>query len=117
MKHGTWWSYQKEELLYCCKWVFKTKHKTDGTIDRFKQRLVAKGYTQRHEIDYNEVFAPVVCFLSIRTLLAYGVQRGMKIHQMDVVTAFLNGELTEDIYMTQPEDVAVVGKEHLVCKL
>ena len=100
-----------------CRWVFKTKHKSDGSIDWFKGRLVAKGYAQQHGIDYNEVFSPVVRFPSVRTLLAYGVQRGMKIHQMDVVTAFLNGNIKEDIYMAQPEGFVVEGKEHLVCKL
>ena len=100
-----------------CKWVFKTKHKSDGTVERYKGRLVAKGYAQQHGVDYNEVFSPVVRFASIRTLLAYGIQKGMKIHQMDVVTAFLNGKLTEDVYMTQPEGFTVRGKEHLVCKL
>jgi len=100
-----------------CKWVFKLKHASDGQVERFKGRLVAKGYSQKHGLDYDETFSPVVRHQSIRALLAYGVKQGMLIHQMDVITAFLNGELEEDIYMRQPEGYVVPGKEHMVCKL
>ena len=93
------------------------KHDSEGQVERFKGRLVAKGYSQKYEIDYDETFSPVVRFSSIRTLLAYAVQRGMMIHQMDVVTAFLNGELNAKIYMQQPTGYIQSGKEQLVCKL
>jgi len=83
--------------------VFKIKHTNDGRVERFKGRLVAKGYCQKYGIDYYETFSPVVRFSSIRTLLAFAVQKGMLIHQMDVVTAFLNGNLNEDIFMLQPQ--------------
>ena len=100
-----------------CKWVFKVKHDSQGRIERFKGRLVAKGYSQKYGIDYDETFSPVVRFSSIRTLLAYAVQHRMLIHQMDVVTAFLNGQLNEDIYMQQPPGYIQPGQEELVCKL
>ena len=100
-----------------CKWVFKVKHRIDGRVERFKGRLVAKGYAQKYGIDYDETFSPVVRFSSIRALLAYAVQNDMLIHQMDVVTAFLNGTLSEEIYMQQPDGYVVSGKEHLVCRL
>ena len=100
-----------------CKWIFKVKHTSDGTVERFKGRLVAKGYAQEYGIDYEETFAHVARFTSIRTLLAFAVQHEMIIHQMDVVTAFLNGTVDEDIYMKQPEGYVQPGKEHLVCKL
>ena len=100
-----------------CKWVFKVKHRNDGRVERFKGRLVAKGYAQKYGIDYDETFSPVVRFSSIRALLAYAVQNDMLIHQMDVVTAFLNGTLSEEIYMQQPDGYVVPGKEHLVCRL
>ena len=98
-----------------CKWVFKVKHKESGEVERFKCRLVAKGYSQSYGIDYEETFSPVVRFNSIRTLLAWAVQHGMIIHQMDVVTAFLNGKLEEEIYMEQPEGYS--KSRDLVCQL
>lgn len=100
-----------------CRWVFKVKHQSNGRVERFKGRLVAKGYAQKYGIDYDETFSPVVRFSSIRTLLAFAVQNGMLIHQMDVETAFLNGNLDEEIYMDQPEGYGIPGKEHLVCRL
>ena len=100
-----------------CKWVFKVKHDENGKIDRFKGRLVAKGFLQKYGIEFDETFSPVVRFTSIRALLAFAVSRKMFIHQMDVVTAFLNGKLDEDIYMEQPEGYVVPGKENLVCHL
>lgn len=99
------------------KWVFKVKYNPDGTVNRYKARLVAQGYSQKPGIDYDETFSPVVHRTSLRTLLAYGVQRGMIIHQMDVVTAFLNGSLTEEIYMKQPDGFEAHGREDLVCRL
>ena len=99
------------------KWVFKVKHDCDGKVERLKARLVAKGYAQQHGIDYDETFSPVVKFSSVRALIAFAVQNGMLLHQMDVVTAFLNGTLEEDIFMQQPDGYVKEGSEHLVCKL
>ena len=83
----------------------------------FKGRLVAQGYSQKYGIDYDEVFSPVARFSSVRTLLAFAVERKMLIHQMDVVTAFLNGDLKEEIYMRQPPGYVIPGKEKQVCRL
>ena len=98
-----------------CKWVFRVKSKADGTIDRYKARLVARGFSQQPGVDFDETYSPVVHKTSLRALLSYGLSRNMVIHQMDVVTAFLNGELSEDIYMSQPEGFISPG--NLVCKL
>ena len=94
--------------------MFKVKHRSDGRVECFKGRLVAKGYAQRYGIDYDETFAPVVLYSSIRALLAFAVQN---VHQMDVVTTFPNGKLDEEIYMQQPDGYVVTENKHLVCKL
>ena len=79
--------------------------------------MVAKGFAQREGIDYNEVFTPVVKHSSIQILLALVVQLNLELAQLDVKTAFLHGDLKEEIYMTQPKGYKVAGKEDWVCKL
>ncbi|XP_073841314.1 uncharacterized protein [Musca autumnalis] len=86
-----------------CKWVFRTKCDNDGNPKKWKARLVAKGFTQREEIDFNETFSPVVRYESVRFLVALAAKNDMVIHQMDAVSAYLNGNLKETIYMHQPE--------------
>ena len=86
-----------------CKWVYKKKMKEDGSIERYKARLVAKGYSQTEGTDFFETYSPVARISSIRTILAIATQHDMDLQQMDVNTAFLNGNLEEEIYMDQPE--------------
>ncbi|KAK8608943.1 hypothetical protein V6N13_025253 [Hibiscus sabdariffa] len=86
-----------------CKWVFKKKTDMDGNVHTYKGRLVAKGFQQIHGIDYDETFSPVAMFKFIRILLAIAAFHDYEIWQMDVKTAFLNGKLEEDVYMTKPE--------------
>jgi hypothetical protein len=100
-----------------CKWVFKIKQGANGEVERYKARLVARGFTQTYGVDYNETFAPVTKFASIRYILALAALEDMEIHQMDVKTAFFNGELEEEIYIEQPQGFVHRGGEHLVCKL
>lgn len=97
------------------KWVFKIKQNDVDEDIKCKARLVAKGCSQKYGIDYNETFSPVVRYNSIRFLMALAVKNGYKIHQMDVVTAFLQGDLNEEIYMEQPECYDDGTKR--VCKL
>nr|GEW58141.1 zinc finger, CCHC-type [Tanacetum cinerariifolium] len=87
----------------CCKWIFKRKMKFNGTIDKFKARLVIQGFRQKEEIDYFDTYAPVACITTIRLLLALSVIHNLVIHQMDVKTVFLNGDLEEKVYIKQPE--------------
>jgi hypothetical protein len=100
-----------------CKWVYKTKYDSQGNIDKFKARLVVKGYTQREGIDYNETFSPVVCKDFFRIIIALVAHYDLELHQMDVKTAFLNGDLDETVYMAQPKGFVVEGKEKLGCRL
>jgi hypothetical protein len=96
-------------------WVFKLKRNADGSIERFKARLVVKGYMQREGVDFNEVFAPVCKHATLRTLLAKAAAEDLHIAHLDIKTAFLNGDLEETIYMKQPE--GYVSDPSLVCHL
>ena len=107
----------KDRKTVGSKWVFKLKVGPDGLVERHKARLVAQGFSQKQGLDYDETFSPVVRFESLRTVIALAVQNSMKMHQMDVTTAFLNGELQEEVYMKQPESFMSDGQEDLVCKL
>lgn len=82
-----------------CKWIFKTKRDSNGNIERHKAQLVAKGFTQRQGVDYTETFSPVSLNDSLRTIMALVAHFNLELHQMDVKTAFLNGDLAETIYM------------------
>jgi hypothetical protein len=99
------------------KWVYKLKKDAHGSIVKHKARLVAKVYVQKEEIDFEEVFAPVATLDSVRLLLALATQEGWKVHHMDVKSAFLNGELREEVYVSQPPGFAVKGQEHKVYKV
>jgi Reverse transcriptase (RNA-dependent DNA polymerase) len=97
------------------KWVFKTKRNETGEVTRYKARLVAKGFTQEFGVDYHETFSPVVRYTSIRLLIALAVKNGLKIHQMDVVTAYLQSDLAETVFMEQPDGYHDGSKR--VCRL
>ena len=99
------------------KWVYKIKTGADGSVQRYKARLVAQGFTQKYGTDFDETFCPVVRQGSLRLLIALSVQNGLTLHQVDVTTAFLNGTLEEEVYMHQPEGFVYQRKEELVCKL
>uniref|UniRef100_A0A2N9J2F8 Integrase catalytic domain-containing protein n=1 Tax=Fagus sylvatica TaxID=28930 RepID=A0A2N9J2F8_FAGSY len=101
-----------------CKWVYKIKTRSDGTVDRYKARLVAKGFTQEYGIDYEETFAPVARLSSVHTLIAVSASRHWPLFQMDVKNAFLNGELTEEVYMQLPPGFSQPpGFSPKVCRL
>ena len=99
------------------KWLFKLKVAADSSTDRYKTRLVAQGFSQKFGVDYDKTFCPVVRPESVRAVIALAAQNDLKLHQMDVTTAFLNGELKDEVYMKQPEGFIERGQEHLVCRL
>ena len=118
-KNNTW------ELTILCpsqrtigvKWVYKIKHTTDGRIERYKARLVVKGYKQKYEVDYEEVFAPVARLDMVRMLISLAAHHSWKIYQLDVKSAFLNDILEEEVYEEQPEGFVVEGEEDKVYRL
>eukprot|EP00252_Welwitschia_mirabilis_P009026 TRINITY_DN21303_c0_g1_i1.p1 TRINITY_DN21303_c0_g1~~TRINITY_DN21303_c0_g1_i1.p1 ORF type:complete len:158 (-),score=29.73 TRINITY_DN21303_c0_g1_i1:15-488(-) len=98
------------------KWVFKTKVKANGEVERHKARLVAKGYEQRPGLDYQEVFSLVARMETIRLIIALAAQNQWKIHQMDVKLAFLNGPLQGKVYVEQPPGFLKQGNEEKLKK-
>ena len=99
------------------KWIFKRRLKADCFVDKYKEHLVAKGYQQKEGLNYFDTYSLVSRITSIRMLIAIAALNNMEIHQMDVKTTFLNGELDEEVYMDQPEGYVVKCQEHKVCKL
>ena len=92
-----------------CKWVYKNKYRSDGSLEKHKARLVVKGFAQKEGIDYKEPFAPIAKWAAIHSLLVMLAKNGWKGHQMDVKTTFLNGDLKESVYTRQPKGFAVKG--------
>lgn len=99
------------------KWIYKTKLNELGEVDKLKARLVVKGYAQEYGVDYTEVFAPVARMDTVRMIIAVAAQRGWNIYQLDVKSAFLHGELKEDVFVEQPQGYEVARKENMVYKL
>eukprot|EP00253_Pinus_taeda_P032276 PITA_32276 len=118
-KNGTWDLVElpKDRKTVGCKWVFKLKRGVDDTEDRYKVRLVAKGFSQKAGIDFHEIFSPVVKIVSIRIVLALVALLDLELHQLDVKTAFLHGDLDEEIYMEQPEGFVQHRNKKFVCRL
>ncbi|GJX25725.1 putative RNA-directed DNA polymerase [Tanacetum coccineum] len=98
------------------KWVYKIKYKSDGEVERYKARVVAKGFGQKEGVDYEEIFSPVVKMSTVRCFINMAVQKSWNIFQMDVNNAFLYGDLTEDVYMIPPPGF-FYKNEKRVCKL
>lgn len=118
-KNQTWQLVDKptDKEVIGVKWIYKVKHNPDGSIKKHKARLVAKGYSQQPGIDYGETFAPVARLDTIRAIIAFAASKGWKLYQLDVKSAFLNGELKEEIYVDQPQGFILKGKEGKVYKL
>jgi hypothetical protein len=99
------------------KWLFKIKHVVGGSVEKYKARFVARGFSQKEGIDYEEAFAHVPRYTSIRTIIALAAKMKWKLHQMDVKTAFLNGVIEEEVYIEQPQGFEVEDRKSHVCKL
>ncbi|MCO5549206.1 hypothetical protein L7F22_002672 [Adiantum nelumboides] len=99
------------------KWIFKTKYKADGSLDKHKARLVARGFSQRPGVDFDETYAPTARMTTIRTVLCLAAHFGWAVFQMYVKSAFLNGEMEKEVYVSQPPGFQVTGKEDHVYRL
>ncbi|KAJ9566346.1 LOW QUALITY PROTEIN: hypothetical protein OSB04_002312 [Centaurea solstitialis] len=118
-KNGTWKLVTRPSnvTIIGLKWVFKVKRDANGSISKYKARLVTKGYLQQPGIDFDEVFAPVARIETVRILIALAASKGWELHHLDVKSAFLHGELQEQVYVHQPEGFVKKGHEDSVYKL
>lgn len=118
-ENGTWVLVDKPvgKNIVSSKMLFKKKFRADGSVERYKARLVARGFSQTRGLDYDETFAPVVKFQSVRAVISSAAANGWTLQQMDVKTAFLQGVLKEEVYMEQPQGLEVAGQEQKVCRL
>ena len=103
-----------DKTLVDCKWIYKIKTRSDGSVEIYKARLVARGFTQEYGIDYEETFAPVARVTSVRALLSIAAAKRWGLSQMDVKNAFLNGDLEEEVYMKPPPDTIVLQIRYVV---
>ena len=119
MKNDVWEVVPRPEgkSVVTSRWLYKVKHAADGSIEKFKARFVARGFSQVEGVDYEDTFTPVARYTSIRSIISIVAEMGWKIHQMDVKTAFLNGFIQEEVYIEQPQGFEVHGKESHVCRL
>lgn len=109
VSHGTWKLVPKppDSNLVGCRWLFRVKCHTDGTVDKFKARLVAIGFNSILGVDYTETFSPVVKPTTIRLILSLALSNNWPLKQIDVNNAFLHGQLTEKVFMMQPAGLSI----------
>jgi hypothetical protein len=106
MKNDVWVIVPRSEgkSVVTSKWIYKIKYEVDGSVEKYNARFVARGFSQVEGIDYEETFATVARYTSIRTIISLAASMSWRLHQMDVKTAFLNDEIEEEVYIEQPEE-------------
>jgi hypothetical protein len=107
----------KEKSVVNSKWVYKIKHAADESVDKYKARFIVRGFSQKEGQDYDETFAPVARYTSIRAIISLFASMGWNLHQMDVKTSFLNGVIEEEVYIEQPQGFEVHSRDTHVCRL
>jgi hypothetical protein len=119
MENNVWEIVSRSERksVVTSKCVYKIKHAVDGSIDKYKERFVAKGFSQQEGEDYDETFSVVARYTSIRAIISLATSMGWSLHQMDVKTAFLNGVIEEEVYIEKPQGFEVHPRETHVCRL
>jgi hypothetical protein len=119
MKNDVWEVVPRLEgkFVVTSKLIYKIKHAADGSIEKYKARFMARGFSQKEGVDYDETFAPVARYTSITAIISLASVLGWRLHQMDVKTAFLNCIIEEEVYIEQSEGFIVHGKESHACRL
>jgi hypothetical protein len=119
LKNNVWniVSRPKDKSMVSSKWIYKIKNVADGSVEKFKARFLARGFTQKEEIDYEDAFSLVARYTSIRTIIALASVLGWKLHQMDIKTKFLNGKIEQEVFVEQPYGFVLHNKGTHVCKL
>ena len=107
----------KDKFAVTLKWLYKIKHGADGSAEKFKARFVAQGFSQKEGIDYDEIFAPVARYTTIRSITSLAASQGWSLNQMDVKTAFFHGSLKEEVYVEQPLGFEFRDRDTHVCRL
>ena len=119
VKNDVWDVYPRLEGMpvVTSKWIYKIKHATDGSIEKYKARFFTRGFSQKEGINYEETFAPVARYTSIKSVLALAIVMKWRIHQMDVKTSFLNGVVEEEVYVGKSLGFETHDRESHVCRL
>jgi hypothetical protein len=107
----------KEKSVVTSKWVYKIKHEEDRSMDKYKERFMARGFSQKEGEDYDETFSLVARYTSTGAIISLATSMGWNLHQMDVKTYFSNGEIEEEVYIEQPQGFEVYSKEIHICRL
>jgi hypothetical protein len=107
----------KNKYVVSFRWLFKIKHAADGSIEKYKARFFARGFSQKEGIDYEETFTPVARYTSIRTIITLAAKMKWKLHQMDVKTTLLNGVIGEEVYIEKLQGFEVEDMRSHVCRL